>query len=163
MNCNTLLHTFLYCIWVGSIDVSGHPRAGPQSGVRPPSPHLCQQSVSSTDRALFYFGVSERACLVDGAQVGRYLDNVFGFRAELGLKIGLGGAPEAGFRVAGSGLRWSLGLARRSPCPLASGGLMSEHTSPSPNAASSGKPSRPPGRRKPPCPPSCQPSCLSLP
>ena len=69
--------------------------------------NLRQQLSLSADRAIFYFGVTEGS--VDGVQLGHYLDNVFAFRAGLGLKIGLGGMAAEASVLQGPRQAWGLG------------------------------------------------------
>ena len=69
--------------------------------------NLCQQLSLSADRAIFYFSVTEGS--VDGVQLGHYLDNVFAFRAGLGLKIGLGGMAAEASVLQGPRQAWGLG------------------------------------------------------
>lgn len=89
INCSVIPHAFLYCIWVGSIDASGSSRGW--AAIWPPAE--AQASANGPRRPQiepFSILVSQRGLLVDGVQVGHCLDNVFAFRSELGLKIGLG-------------------------------------------------------------------------
>lgn len=85
-----LLCAFLCCVWGGSSDVSGRPRAGPQSGLHPLEASVSAYRPCHPQVGPFSVSVSREGLLMDGVQVGHYFDSVFAFGAELGPKIGLG-------------------------------------------------------------------------
>lgn len=153
VNCHMLLQSIfmLYlgrkhrCVWViqgrGCLDLSAE---GEALASRPWHPQIEPFSIL----------VSQSGLLVDRIQVGHYLDNVFAFRAEMCLRVGLGEmAAEAGILSAQWqvwGLRmeprlrmWAEQIQDPACWPPQATVWACLSFSPGPKATSSRKPSRP--------------------